>query len=91
MPRRRRQPNCSATTCSPGTATLGRAYFSGLSAVAHSQLNPLMRKMISDRAGSAQINPTAKNTALELLAGPLAASTLAEYMERRATKVLLTL
>jgi flagellar biosynthesis/type III secretory pathway ATPase len=50
-----------------------------------------MRKMISDGAGSAQINPTAKNTALELLAGPLAASTLAEYMERRATKVLLTL
>lgn len=64
----------------PGAATLGRAYYSGLSSVAHSELSGLMRKVISDGAGSAQINATAKNTALELLAGPLAASTLVEYM-----------
>jgi hypothetical protein len=44
--------------------------------VAHSQLNGLMRKVISDGASSAQINATAKDTELELLAGPLAASTL---------------
>lgn len=64
----------------PGAATLGRAYYSGLSSVAHSQLNGLMRKVISDGTGSAGINATAKDTALELLAGPLAASTLVEYM-----------
>lgn len=64
----------------PGAATLGRAYYSGLSSVAHSALNGLMRKVIADGAGSAQVNATAENTALELLAGPLAASTLVEYM-----------
>ena len=64
----------------PGAATLGRAYYSGLSSVAHSQLNGLMRKVISDGAGSAQVNAAAKDTALELLAGPLAASTLVQFM-----------
>lgn len=64
----------------PGAATLGRAYYSGLSSVAHAQLNGLMRKVISDGIGGAQINATAKDTALELLAGPLAASTLVEFM-----------
>jgi hypothetical protein len=48
--------------------------------VAHSQLNGLMRTLISDGAGSVQINATAKDTALELLAGPLAASTLVAFM-----------
>jgi hypothetical protein len=64
----------------PGAATLGRTYYSGLSSVAHSQLNGLMRKVISNGAGSVQVNATAKDAALELLAGPLAASTLLEYM-----------
>jgi hypothetical protein len=48
--------------------------------VAHSQLNGLICKVISDGTGNAQINATAKDTALELLAGPLAASTLVEFM-----------
>lgn len=64
----------------PGAPTLGRAYYSGLSSVAHSQLNGLMRKVVSNGVGSVQVNATAKDTALELLAGPLAASTLVEYM-----------
>jgi hypothetical protein len=64
----------------PGTATLGRAYYSGLSSVAHSQLNGLIRRVLSDGAGGAGINATAKDTALDLLAGPLAASTLVQYM-----------
>jgi hypothetical protein len=63
----------------PGAPMLGMSYYSELSAVAHSQLNGLMRKLIPDGARGVQINATAKGTALELLAGPLAASTLVEY------------
>jgi len=63
----------------PGTPMLGKSYYNGLSAVAHSQLNGLMRKLIPDEAGGMQVNATAQVTALELLAGPLAASTLVEH------------
>lgn len=63
----------------PGAPVLGKSYYSGLSAVAHSQLNGLMRKLIRDGAGGVQVNATAKDMASELLAGPLAASTLVEY------------
>lgn len=60
---------------SPSEDLLGKTYYSGLSSVAHSQLNGLLRKLM---AGS--MNATARDTALELLAGPLCASTLVENM-----------
>lgn len=63
----------------PGTPVLGKSYYSGLSAVAHSQLNGLMRKLIGGGVGGMHVNATAKDVASELLAGPLAALTLVEY------------
>ncbi len=63
----------------PPTEQLGRAYYSTLSSVAHSQINGLMRKLVTGGVGGPQVNATAADTALELLAGPLATSTLVEY------------
>lgn len=64
----------------PGVPELGKSYYNGLSAVAHSQLNGLMRKLVRDGTGGMQVNITAKDMASELLAGPLVASTLVEFM-----------
>lgn len=63
----------------PGQELLGKSYYSGLSSVAHSQLNGLMRKLGPGTTG-AQVNTTAKDAALELFAGPLCVSTLVENM-----------